>query len=115
MREDLVGRVVLDQDPAPLSFRDLEVPLVNNVDARVVRTGNEARDGLVRQVSASVLWQPSVELLVKEGVETFVEVGPGAVLTGLVRKIAKGARAFNVGDPSSLAAWTTAAASGAGA
>ena len=52
----------LAADLAALSFRDLEVPLVNNVDARVVRTGNEARDGLVRQVSASVLWQPSVEL-----------------------------------------------------
>jgi [acyl-carrier-protein] S-malonyltransferase len=105
----------LAADLAALSFRDLQVPLVNNVDARVVRTGNEARDGLVRQVSGSVLWQPSVELLVKEGVETFVEVGPGTVLTGLVRKIAKGARTFNVDDPSSLAAWTTAAASGAGA
>ena len=105
----------LAADLAALSFRDLEVPLVNNVDARVVRTGNEARDGLVRQVSASVLWQPSVELLVKEGVDTFVEVGPGTVLTGLVKKIAKGARTFNVDDPSSLAAWTTAAASSAGA
>ena len=105
----------LAADLAALSFRDLEVPLVNNVDARVVRTGNEARDGLVRQVSASVLWQPSVELLVKEGVDTFVEVGPGTVLTGLVRKIAKGVRTSNVDDPSSLAAWTTAAASGAGA
>jgi len=105
----------LAADLAALSFRDLEVPLVNNVDARVVRTGNEARDGLVRQVSASVLWQPSVELLVKEGVDTFVEVGPGTVLTGLIKKIAKGARTFNVDDPSSLAAWTTAAASSAGA
>ncbi len=99
-------------DLAALTFRDLEVPLVNNVDARVVRTGAEARDGLVRQVSASVLWQPSVERLVKEGVETFVEVGPGTVLTGLVRKIAKGARTFGVEDPSSLAAWTAAAAAG---
>ena len=105
----------LAADLAALSFRDLEVPLVNNVDARVVRTGNEARDGLVRQVSASVLWQPSVELLVKEGVDTFVEVGPGTVLTGLIKKIAKGARTFNVDDPSSLAAWTTGAASSAGA
>ncbi len=103
----------LAADLAALSFRDLEVPLVNNVEARVVRTGDEARDGLVRQVSASVLWQPSVERLVKEGVETFVEVGPGTVLTGLVRKIAKGARTFNVDDPSSLAAWTAAAAPGA--
>ena len=96
----------LAADLAALSFRDLELPLVNNVEARVVRTGDEAREGLVRQVSAAVLWQPSVERLVKEGVETFVEVGPGTVLTGLVRKIAKGARTFNVDDPSSLAAWT---------
>jgi [acyl-carrier-protein] S-malonyltransferase len=87
-----------------LTFRDLEVPLVANVDARAVRTGAECRDGLVRQVSGAVRWQESVELLTREGVGTFVEVGPGHVLGGLVKKIAKDATMLHVGDPASLEA-----------
>jgi [acyl-carrier-protein] S-malonyltransferase len=78
------------------------VPLVNNVEARVVRTAAECREGLVRQVSGSVLWMQSVERLVSEGVDTFVEVGPGRVLGGLIKKIAKGARVLSVEDPASL-------------
>jgi [acyl-carrier-protein] S-malonyltransferase len=103
----------LAADLAALAFRDLEVPLVNNVDARVVRDGAACREGLVRQVSGAVRWQDSVELLVAEGVTTFVEVGPGTVLSGLVRKIAKGARVLNVDSPESLEA--AVAALGAGA
>jgi [acyl-carrier-protein] S-malonyltransferase len=103
----------LAPDLAALAFRDPEVPLVNNVEARVVREGGACRDGLVRQVSGAVRWQESVELLVREGVTTFVEVGPGTVLSGLVRKIAKGARVLNVDSPESLGA--AAAALGAGA
>jgi [acyl-carrier-protein] S-malonyltransferase len=92
----------LAKDLAGIEIRDLEVPLVNNVDARVVRTAAECRDGLVRQVSAPVRWQESVERLVHQGVDTFVEVGPGAVLSGLIRRIHKEARVLNVEDPASL-------------
>jgi [acyl-carrier-protein] S-malonyltransferase len=91
-----------------LTFRDLEVPLVRNVDARVVRQGAECRDGLVRQVSGAVRWQESVQVLVREGVSTFVEVGPGTVLGGLVKKIAKDVRVLSVQDPPSLEATLTA-------
>jgi [acyl-carrier-protein] S-malonyltransferase len=98
---------------AALAFRDPEVPLVNNVDARAVRDGDACRDGLVRQVSGPVRWQESVERLAREGVDVFVEVGPGAVLSGLVRKIARGARVLNVDSPESLEA--AVAALGAGA
>ena len=103
----------LAPDLAALAFRDPAVPLVNNVDARVVREGEACREGLVRQVSGAVRWQASVELLAREGVTTFVEVGPGTVLSGLVRKIAKGARVLNVDSPESLEA--AVAALGAGA
>ncbi len=96
-----------------LAFRDPGVPLVNNVDARVVRDASSCRDGLVRQVSGAVRWQESVERLVREGVTTFVEVGPGKVLGGLVKKIARDARVLNVDSPESLEA--TVAALGAGA
>ena len=98
---------------AALSFRDPAVPLVSNVDARPVRDASSCRDGLVRQVSGTVRWQESVDRLAREGVTTFVEVGPGTVLSGLVRKIARGARVLNVDSPASLAA--TVAALGGGA
>ena len=87
-----------------VEFRDLNVPLVTNVDAAVVRRGAEARRALVRQVSSPVRWRESVELLAGEGVEVFVEVGPGKVLTGLVRQTAPQARGLNVEDAASLGA-----------
>jgi [acyl-carrier-protein] S-malonyltransferase len=67
----------------------------------------------VRQVSGTVRWQESVERLAREGVTTFVEVGPGKVLGGLVRKIAKDARVLNVDSPESLEATAAALAGGA--
>ncbi len=94
----------LARDLEALSFADARVPLVNNVDAQVVRAGGQCRDGLVRQVSGAVRWQESIERLVGEGVDTFVEVGPGTVLSGLVRKIDKSVRVLNVEDPASLEA-----------
>jgi len=85
-----------------LPFPDPVIPLVNNVDARPIREGAACRDGLVRQVSAPVRWQESVEFLAGQGVTTFVEVGPGGVLTSLVKKIAKGVTVVSVEDPASL-------------
>jgi len=100
---------VLDE----IEFGELRRPLVTNVDARVVRTGAEARESLVRQVSSPVRWLESVELLAREGVGTFVETGPGKVLSGLVRQTAKEARCLNVEDRASLSA-TGEALAGAG-
>ena len=94
----------LAADLAALEMRDAEVPLVNNVDARAVRRAAECRDGLVRQVSGAVRWQESVERLVEQGVSTFVEVGPGTVLSGLVRKIAPEVRVLSVEDPDTVGA-----------
>jgi len=110
----------LAADLAGVEFKDPRVPLVTNVDARVVRTAGEARESLVRQVSRPVRWRESVELLASEGAETFVEVGPGKVLSGLVRQTAPGARCLNVEDAAGLRAAAEALAaagrgSGAGA
>jgi len=99
-------------DLQAVAFRDPAAPLVNNVDARVVRDAAACREGLVRQVSGAVRWHESVETLTREGVTTFVEVGPGAVLSGLVRKIARGARVLNVESPESLEAAVAALAAG---
>jgi [acyl-carrier-protein] S-malonyltransferase len=93
----------LAADLAALTFRDPAVPLVNNVDARVVRSGDECREGLVRQVSGAVRWQPSVELLRREGVTRFVEVGPGTVLSGLIKKIDREPSVYAAADPAGVA------------
>jgi [acyl-carrier-protein] S-malonyltransferase len=68
-------------------FRDLTVPLINNWQAREVRTGAEAREGLYHQIPNAVRWSESISLLASRGVTRFIEVGAGAVLTGLLRNI----------------------------
>jgi [acyl-carrier-protein] S-malonyltransferase len=89
-------------DLEQLAFSDVKVPVVNNVDARVVTRPNELRDGLIRQVSAPVRWRESMELLIRQGVSTFVEVGPGKVLSGLMRQISREVNSMNVEDAASL-------------
>src|ERR671921_1456425 len=105
-------RLAADLDS--VEFKDLGVPLVTNVDAAAIRTGAEARAALVRQVSQPVRWRESVELLSREGADTFVEVGPGKVLGGLVRQTAPQTRSLNVEDASSLKAALDALAPGSG-
>ncbi len=97
---------------ATVRFRDLRVPCVTNVDAAPVQTGAEAAEALVRQVAAPVRWAEGVERLVREGVGSFVEVGPGKVLTGLIRRIAPPARTFPVEDLAGLDAAASALAGG---
>ena len=87
-----------------LEFNDLRLPLVTNVDAAMIHSGVEARGALVRQVSSPVRWLESVRMLISEGVQTFVEVGPGKVLCGLVRQIERGATCVNAGDAEGLVA-----------
>lgn len=94
----------LAQDLNQTNFTKLSVPLVTNVDADTISTGDEAREALIRQVTTPVRWQESVRLLIDEGVNTFVEVGPGRVLTGLLRQIERSVATLNVEDEKSLAA-----------
>jgi [acyl-carrier-protein] S-malonyltransferase len=92
----------LAADLSKIEFKDLRVPLVTNVDAALITAGSEARDALTRQVSSPVRWQESVELLLAKGVETLVEVGPGKVLSGLMRHIRREAARQGVEDAQSL-------------
>jgi [acyl-carrier-protein] S-malonyltransferase len=78
-------RLKIDLDAT--EFRDLALPLVNNWQAREIRTGAEARKGLYQQVPNSVLWTDSIRLLAANGVTRFIEVGAGGVLTGLLKNI----------------------------
>ena len=87
-----------------LSVRDPRVPVIANVDALPKHDSNSAIDALVRQVSSPVRWEEVVRRLASEGVTTYVEVGPGTVLSGLVKKIHKAARVFSFGSPDDLAA-----------
>src|ERR1700722_7391273 len=75
----------LAEDLKHTNFANLSVPLVTNVDADTISTGDEAREALIRQVTMPVRWEESVRMLIDDSVNTFVEVGPGRVLTGLLR------------------------------
>jgi [acyl-carrier-protein] S-malonyltransferase len=87
-----------------LTTADPRVPIVANADGLPKRTAAEAIDALVRQVSSPVRWDAVVARLASEGVTTYVEVGPGTVLSGLVRKIHKDAVVVSVATPDDLAA-----------
>lgn len=94
----------LEVELQKLSFGDAAPPVITNVDARETTSGSELRDALVRQVSAPVRWIESMELLAQNGVTTVVEVGPGKVLSGLMRQISRDIKCLNVADASSLEA-----------
>jgi len=92
----------LAADLNALTLNPLSIPVVSNVDAQVVTSGEEARDALVRQVTGSVKWEQSVRLLISRQVERFVEVGPGKVLWGLMRQIDRRPTILYVADELSL-------------
>lgn len=92
----------LASDLAALAFQNPAVPVACNVDAVLVQDAGASRDALVRQVTGSVKWEQSMRLLLAQGVERFVEVGPGKVLCGLMRQIDRSRACSNVGDEASL-------------
>lgn len=94
----------LEKDLRATQFGDLKIPLVTNVDAGVIATGAQAREALIRQVTLPVRWEESIRELIEQGAATFVEVGPGRVLSGLLRQIDRSVHTLNVEDPKSLQA-----------
>src|SRR5579863_4643120 len=92
----------LAADLVALAFQKPAVPVVCNVDAALVTDVERSRDALVRQVTGAVKWEQSMRPLIAQGVQTFVEVGPGKVLCGLMRQIDRTKAALNVGDEASL-------------
>ncbi len=85
-----------------LEFQPLAVPLYRNVDALAVRSPDDVCDGLIRQVDAPVLWAEIVRRLLADGIDTFVEVGTGSVLSGLVRRIDRNAVCHQAGTVESV-------------
>jgi [acyl-carrier-protein] S-malonyltransferase len=92
----------LESDLRAAHFSNLKFPLITNVDAEAITTGEEARDALIRQVTNPVRWLESIRDMIDSGVTVFVEVGPGKVLTGLLRQIDRSVRVFNVEDSATL-------------
>jgi [acyl-carrier-protein] S-malonyltransferase len=92
----------LAADLNALTFNPMETPLVTNVDAEVIQSPAAARDALIRQVTGAVQWEKSMRVLIGKGVHTFIEVGPGKVLSGLMRQIDRAQTSFNVEDEASL-------------
>ena len=94
----------LEPDLRAVKFSALRFPVITNVDAEAINSGDEARESLVRQVTMPVRWLESVREMIEQGVNIFVEVGPGKVLSGLLRQIDRSVRCFNVEDAASLQA-----------
>ena len=94
----------LAQDVDGAVWADLKMPLVNNAEAKPLRLAADAKASVIRQLPSPVLWEDSIKVMQGMGVRTFIEVGPGTVLTGLVKRIAPEAKTFNVHDPQSLEA-----------
>ena len=86
----------------PIAFQNAAFPVYANVTAKPLTDAATIKQLLIKQAASPVLWETTVRNMVADGVDTFVEVGPGKVLTGFTKKIAKGLPALNVEDPASL-------------
>jgi [acyl-carrier-protein] S-malonyltransferase len=85
-----------------LSFKDPVIPVIANTSARPLTSGQAVKEELMRQLCNSVRWQSSMEYIIAQGVSTFVEIGPGNVLTGLLKRINKDIRSLNIGTAMEL-------------
>lgn len=112
----LVGGRALGGEPAaeklrPIledaAFADLRFALVSNVDASPIGTAHAVRNALLRQVASPVRWVESVQKMISMGVRRFVEVGPGNVLTGLIKRIDSAVEVVNVSDVESIEKFAT--------
>jgi [acyl-carrier-protein] S-malonyltransferase len=87
-----------------LTFNEPRMPVITNVDAEITTAPDELRDALLRQVSAPVRWLESMQLLLGKNLDTVIEIGPGKVLSGLMRQTNRDVRCLNVEDAASLEA-----------
>lgn len=92
----------LSKELEEIAVKPMNIPVVTNVTGKIVESEAEIKDLLVRQVSTSVLWEDCVRTLIEKGVDTFIEIGPGKVLSGFIKKIDKEVRILNVEDKASL-------------
>lgn len=86
----------LSEELSQVTLRDLRIPYVTNVGAEKVEDISRTKELLARQVSSPVRWQQSMELMISEGVDVFVEIGPGRTLTGVIKKIRRDVKVYNI-------------------
>ena len=91
----------LKKDIDSLDWSDLKVPLINNVEAKALRSADDVRVSLVQQLPSSVRWQETIHTMWAMGITNFIEIGPGKVLTGLVKRIVPEAKTWNISDQES--------------
>ncbi|HJV44127.1 MAG TPA: ACP S-malonyltransferase [Bacillota bacterium] len=87
---------------ATFDIKDAQVPVITNVSAKPTTDAKEIYQSLVEQVVSSVLWEDSVRFMLDQGVDTFIEIGPGNVLSGLIKKIDRNVKVYSIGDVASL-------------
>jgi [acyl-carrier-protein] S-malonyltransferase len=92
----------LAQELEKVTINDLNIPIVNNADAKFIRTAEEIRTSLIKQISSPLFWEDSIMAMADNGYDTFVEIGPGKVLSGLVKRITKEAQVLNIEDQKSM-------------
>ena len=92
----------LSKELEDVAVKPMNIPVVTNVTGKIIESEADIKDLLVKQVSTSVLWEDCVRTLIEKGVDTFIEIGPGKVLSGFIKKIDKEVRILNVEDKASL-------------
>jgi [acyl-carrier-protein] S-malonyltransferase len=92
----------LARDVESVAWSNLTVPLINNAEARALQEAADIQRSLIRQLPSPVLWEESIRTMSRLGVNTFIEVGPGTVLTGLIKRILPEAATHHIQDPQSL-------------
>ena len=90
------------------NLNDAKLPVITNVDAEITTKSDDFKSKMPRQISSSVHWTQTIQKMAEEGVDTFIEIGPGKVLAGLNKKIAPEATVYNVFDKASLEATVAA-------
>jgi [acyl-carrier-protein] S-malonyltransferase len=91
----------LKKDIASVEWSDLKVPLINNLEAKALQSADEVQVSLVKQLPSSVRWQETIQTMWAMGITDFIEIGPGKVLTGLVKRIVSEAETWNISDQES--------------
>ena len=94
--------VKLEQELARFTFKDPLVPIVANHNAKFIQNKDEAREAMIKQVSAPVLWEQSMQQLIASGIDTFLEIGPGKVLNGLLKRINRKIKGYNLENEKTL-------------
>jgi len=96
------AKIQFAQEVAKFEFRSPKIPVITNFNAHFATTGEELKNALLQQITSPVLWEDSIRLMLANSIDTFIEIGPGKVLSGLVKQIDKQVKIFHIEDEKSL-------------